>query len=74
MNSFKILTQALHQLLACYQELGYSAEDTLKICNLVLEGHLQQNGEFTTEYIKLAAQAQQQQTAVLTPQIWTIIP
>ena len=53
----KNLTQALKMVLLAYRKLGFEDTHILGKANLVLQGFINDDGEFTEEYVALARQA-----------------
>jgi hypothetical protein len=51
------LTKALKMVLLAYRHLGFEDTHILGKCNLILQGFVNDDGEFTDEYIALARQA-----------------
>jgi len=53
----KNLTQALKMVLLAYRKLGFEDTHILGKANLCLQGFVNDDGEFTEEYVALARQA-----------------
>jgi hypothetical protein len=66
------LSQALRMVLLAYRDLEFDDFHILGKCNLVLQGFIGEDGDFTEEYIELAKRAiDDRQKQDLTPKIIT---
>jgi hypothetical protein len=58
MNAHQQLFAALNMIVAALEDLNYSTDDIVKITHLICEGHIDETGQFTAEYKRMARSAQ----------------
>ena len=58
MNAHQQLFAALNMIVAALEDLNYSTDDIVKITHLICEGHIDEQGQFTAEYKRMARSAQ----------------